>query len=49
MEIEIDELLDIITSDELNTKDEEDVLDLVLKWLNHDIVNRKKVKLKIKT
>ncbi|XP_069499469.1 kelch repeat and BTB domain-containing protein 12 [Ambystoma mexicanum] len=34
--IEVDQLLTLITSDDLNVSREENILDLVLRWVNHD-------------
>ncbi|KAJ1110863.1 hypothetical protein NDU88_008209 [Pleurodeles waltl] len=36
LEIEVEQLLSLITSDDLNVSREENILDLVLRWVNHD-------------
>ncbi|XP_021936935.1 kelch-like protein 10 [Zootermopsis nevadensis] len=41
LELPVEELQEIITSEELNAKDEETVWECILRWINHDPDNRK--------
>nr|XP_033782343.1 kelch repeat and BTB domain-containing protein 12 isoform X2 [Geotrypetes seraphini] len=42
LDIEIEQLLTLIRSDDLNVSREESILDLVLRWVNHDRMTREK-------
>ena len=39
--LHVDELVEILSSDDLNVKNEEIVFDAILRWINHDPENRK--------
>ncbi|XP_021928737.1 kelch-like protein 10 [Zootermopsis nevadensis] len=41
LELPVEELQEIITSEELNAEDEETVWECILRWINHDPDNRK--------
>ena len=39
--LNIDQLIEILSTDDLNVKNEEIVFDTILRWINHDPENRK--------
>ena len=43
LETSIDEFLSILKADELNIKDERDLFEIIIKWVDHKPTEREKV------
>lgn len=48
LELDLQPLMDVLHSDELNVKSEEVVFDALIRWIDHQVDQRKQVRERIK-